>query len=123
MKVKSSKPPGKPYRTQERQPYKWRREKGEMQRRRDGSVSGKHLTPADILSGIIEPGHLLSKHSTAVTRQRCHCVHHRVVDDVPGRIRTSDFVNKSEEAKTPLWIAIPFSRIFTYSQEDNIAGY
>lgn len=40
-----------------------------------------------------------------------------------GRITTSNFVNKSEEAKTPLWIAIPFSRIFTYSQEDNIAGY
>ena len=38
---------------------------------------------SDILSGIIEPGHLLSKHSSAVTRQRCHCVHHRVVDDVP----------------------------------------
>ena len=28
-----------------------------------------------------------------------------------GRIRASNFVNKSEEAKTPLWIAIPFSRI------------
>lgn len=40
-------------RTQERQPYKWRREKGETQRRRDGSVSGKHLTPAGSIEELL----------------------------------------------------------------------